>query len=187
MFYESKILAKKYACAFLNIFSDQLQIDDAEQCDAAAKFLQQHHDFFSLVQAPFISKSKQVETLKKLFDRYKLPAVFQKLSNLLLTTNRIFLLIDVLQAVAHEYRKRNNYELFAIESSHELSAQDRAVLVEYLTLATRKKIIPEYILNKDLIAGVRLQSATLLWEHSIEQQLHIIKRAFIRQELGNGY
>lgn len=187
MFFNSKILAKKYAIAFLNIFSQKMKISDCDQCESAAEFLQKNNDFFFLLQAPFISKKKQLEVLQKIRDRYNLPSVFEKITNLLRSDNRLFLLPEVLQAIAQEYRKRNDYVIFTITSSHELSEHDRSVIIAYLQATTEKKIIPQYAQDTKLIAGVRIQSSTLLWEYSIQKQLQTIKKSFIRQELSNGH
>lgn len=184
---KNKILGHKYASAFLNIFSDQLKISDADRCQGLAQYLREHSDFFLLLQAPFIRQKKQAEVLKKLWDQFKLPPVFQKLADLLRSGNRLSLLPDVLQACAQEFKKRENFVLFSIKTAHELSKHDRAIIEDFLHKKTDKTIQPTYTLDTKLIAGLRLQSSTLLWEYSIQKQLQAIRRQFVRRELSNGY
>lgn len=187
MYFESKILAKKYAVAFLNIFSDKLKISDCDACENAANYLQNNRSFIVLLQAPFISKKIKTEALKKMLDHFLLPSVIEKITDLLRVDKRLSLLPDVLMIIAQEYRARNDYVIFSIESAHALSKKDTDVVTSYLQRTTGKKIISTFKNNDALIAGLRLQSSTLLWEYSIRKQLQAIKKKFVRQELNNGY
>lgn len=184
---ESKVLAKKYAVAFLNIFSDQLKMSDCQALEKVAKYLDDHIDLFFLLRAPFIDKKKQQQAFEKLGEHYKLPAVIQKVADLLRSDNRFYLMPDVLEAVVKEYWTRNNIMRFSVVSSQELSSDDLSSIEKFLALKTNKKIIIDYKIDDSLIAGLRLQSATLLWEHSIQEQLQTIKKKILRQELIDGH
>ena len=60
---------------------------------------------------------------------------------------------------------------FSVLSAHDLDKKELTTIQHFLEEKTKKTIIYNHKINKDLIAGIRLLSNTLLWEHSIAQQL----------------
>ncbi|MGB8366998.1 MAG: F0F1 ATP synthase subunit delta, partial [Candidatus Babeliales bacterium] len=95
----------------------------------------------------------------------------QKLLELLLNDNRAFLICDVLYYVCLLYRQYKNITKFAMISSHLLSEEDKKIIKHFLMQMTEQDIMYTTKIDKKLIAGIRLQSDTLLWEYSIRQRL----------------
>ena len=74
--------------------------------------------------------------------------------------------------------EQQNIASFTIESAHPLSAEQEREVADLLAQLTGKTIIYEYMINKDLIAGLRLHSANYLWERSLEQYLRNFTHTF---------
>jgi len=72
--------------------------------------------------------------------------------------------------------------IFNITSSHHLDISDLEIIEKFLAFKTGKKIISHHNLNKKLIAGIRLESNTLLWEYSIYKQCETLRKQFNVQE-----
>ena len=73
-----------------------------------------------------------------------------------------------------------NVAAFTITSAQELTQNQRTEVEQFLTQGTSKEVIPTYKLNKDLIAGLRMQSNAHLWEHSLKKYLRTLIRTFTR-------
>ena len=74
---------------------------------------------------------------------------------------------------------RNKIARVKISSSHDITQQDLDAIERFLVNQTGLSIIYTYAIDKKLIAGIRLQSNTLLWECSINKQLTQIKLAYM--------
>lgn len=171
---ETMVIARKYAKAFINVFLDTLTQEDHDNIVQAAEFLRTHKRVLFYLHLPAIEHGVKEEGIKKLVDRFSLPVAVQKLLSLLLAHNRVLLIPDVLEAVTELYKERKEILAFVINTSHELPAERITEIKQFLAHLTGKAIIYTYKVDTELIAGVRLQSATILWEYSIRKQLHTI-------------
>jgi len=67
---------------------------------------------------------------------------------------------------------------------HDLTArvkidnQNLETIKKFLAHKTEKKIISDYKIDKSIVAGIRLQSSTLLWEYSVYKQCETLRKQF---------
>jgi ATP synthase F1 delta subunit len=169
------VLAKKYAQAFFNVYGSQLTEDDFHNACAAGAFFEQHQKALFFLKQPVIETSIKVNTIKHALSVFHLKNQFDKLIALLATHKRLFLIMLVLEKLCELYKKYNNIMTFTISSSHKLEAAQLDILKQFLVNITGQTIVYEYMVDKKLIAGIRMESPTLLWEHSISKQLASIK------------
>ncbi len=163
------VVAKRYAQAFTNIFLDTLSLKDYDNIWVASASINKQVLFFlRLPSLDYLVKKDALNTISK---RFKLPLSVQKLLHVLLHDNRAFLICDVLRYVCSLYRQYKHISEFAIISSHPLTKDEIEVIKHFLAQMTRQDIMYTYKIDKELIAGIRLQSDTFLWEYSIRQRL----------------
>lgn len=167
------IVAKKYAQAFANIFLDTLSLQDYDNMQMAAANINKQVLFF--LRLPVLDSSVKKNALNTLSKRFKLPSSVQRLLHVLLHDNRLFLICDVLRYICSLYRQYKHISEFAIISSHPLTKDKIEVIKHFLVQMTRQNIMYTYKIDKELIAGIRLQSDTFLWEYSIRQRLNEAK------------
>jgi F-type H+-transporting ATPase subunit delta len=173
-------LAAKYATAFLNVFNDKLSSEDFAKIYAASDFFGRHHNLLFFLTWPSISQDVKIKALYQAFHFFKLDGPYTKLIDMLAHDKRADLIDLVLSEICTQYKKRHGILNFVISSSHQLNEQEIQVLQNFLARSTRRDIIYDYSIDKNLIAGVRMQSDTLLWEHSIRKHLDQIRVAVIR-------
>ncbi len=164
-------LVQKYAHAYLNVSGDKLTYQDAVHCTDAAQFLHSHGRALFLLKVPLIPSEIKREGLVDLVTRFKLPDSIKQLIDLLLLHKQAFLLADILDAISTIYAKEHSIHTVIVTSTIELAAQQREEIENFLADRMQGTIIYKYEINKKLIAGIRIQSDTLLWEHSIDKQL----------------
>lgn len=73
------------------------------------------------------------------------------------------------------FREKSHIVQFLITSSQPLSLIDKEKIHHFLTTNTHAIVETSYALDPSLIAGLRIQSTTYLWEKSIAQQLRAVQ------------
>lgn len=173
-------VAKKYAQAFLNVYDKHIDEENFRALLSLADFFKKNKQFILLLKIPHIENDAKKNAFKELFERFEISHVFLSLVDLLLEHRRSFLFPQVLSYICSLHKKYNNIEEFSIVSSHHLGEQYVSVLQQFLAHQTGCDII--YIQNVDptLIAGLRMQSGSWLWEYSIDKKLRTISQALVR-------
>lgn len=172
-------LCEKYAQAYLNLFEDKLSLADAENFMRAYQFLHGHHKITFFLKLSALSDEIKIKHLKLLCDKFSLPESVDDLIQLLLVHRRSSLFEYILQRISALYKKRVGIHDFAVNSAVALSEQDKEHIQDFLARTTGHDNIYTYHVDTRLIAGVRLQSQTLLWEHSIAQQLRQLELSLV--------
>lgn len=163
-------LARKYATAFLNLFSDEINIKDFCAIVSVEHFLKSEPEITSFFKFPRMNKEKQ-EIVDHILKEFQCAPVLKKLMQILFEHQRLFLLPLVLKYVQRLYKERRGIMEFEIQSSHALTQDQMATIKNFLSAKTGNHILYEYKENRDLIAGIRLKSDTLLWERSVARKL----------------
>ena len=174
----TSFLARKYALAFTHCFAANFNRENIEQIAQAYQFFASHQRFSYLLNLSAINDSLKQEALEKiLITRFQLPAQPCKaLIALLIAHSRTQLMGPILHIVHEFMMKEKNIESFTISSAQPLTQEQQVDLEQFLEQHTDATIVPTYKINKDLIAGLRVQSSTHLWEHSLKKYLRTLTR-----------
>jgi len=172
------IIARKYAKAFLNLYEDQISLEDLDNIRKLEHFFASHKKVIFFLSVPNIQTITKEKLLDELFQRFNLKTLLNPLVHLLSNSKRLFLIDNILTHIKLIYKKRNDITRFTITSSHEMPPQDIKIIEKFLACQTNKTIISTYNIDKKLIAGIRLQSDTLLWEYSIGKQCNTLCKQF---------
>lgn len=172
-------LSKKYAQAFLNIFESNINSDFIEKTFNLYKFLREHKESEVYLRLSAITNAKKKNVLLKLLHNFELEkSPLVKLIDILLDKNRIYIISDVLKYIVKISNQNNNIVKADFRYSHELRDSLRDSIEKFFEKKLKKKIIYNYILDKSLIAGVKLTTDNYLWQYSISQQLDKLKSLF---------
>ncbi len=176
----AKALIRKYSQAYVNVFIEELSQSVIEAIATAAHYLDEHKHILFFLKLSAIDLETKKRGIDFLADRFVLPPSIKQLILLLIEHKRAPLVTKIFYYICTLYYKRKGMHAFKIVSSHELSKDDLAYIKRFLAQLTQRGIIYEYKVDKRLIAGIRLQSDTLMWEYSIAQQLNNIRLSLIR-------
>jgi len=177
---QSVRIVKKYARAFLNVFADAISAKDFEHICVFAQFLATHRRALFFFGLPHISFDEKLKIIDWLIQQFKLPKVLKKLLTLLVERGNAQLMHEVIEQVCEQYQLLNHIEQFEIASSHELKPAQLKEIKLVLEQATQNTVLYSHHVDKDLIAGLRAQSKTKLWEYSIAKQLRVLPRTAYR-------
>lgn len=176
----SSYLVRKYAQAFMQVFGASFSREDVQAMQKVASFFTQRSKTLFFLRLPIISKDIKREALYYVCAQCHVPSVVHTLIDVLLAHKRSALLPRILNQVSEIYYQIHDIEPFTVETSHALSESQLQEIEQFLAACTGHVILSKYTVNTDLIAGVRLQSATSLWEHSIRKQLAHVQQLFMR-------
>jgi ATP synthase F1 delta subunit len=169
-------LAKKYAQAFLNLYIQSLSYNDYTAIKAAALVLKKNHSFFSLLNIPTLSITQKRTALFAILHALYMPPSLTPLIELIINHQRIFLIPELFEALVQTYERRKKILPFTIMCSHPLQSDNLEVLKKFLSKKTDSQVIYNFVVNKKLIAGIRMQSDLFLWEYSVAKQLRTIRK-----------
>jgi ATP synthase F1 delta subunit len=164
-------ISKKYAQAVFNVFGASMVRDDIERIEKIVSFLGQHKKALFFLQLAHIDLDVKMRSLDELFVDFSDKKPFMRLIRFLLDENRGHLIDGVLREIVSLYYDAHKIMPCAITSSHELSSDELHKVEQFLARQTGDDIIYTYKRDPSLIAGLRVQSKTILWEHSIRKQL----------------
>ncbi len=170
----NKNTAKKYACAFMTVFPKILTLNDINKIKIAQTFLQTHKRTLFFLQLPQFDHNRKQSMISDLVGYFSLPVIFTKLLELLIKHNRSFYIPDVFFFIIEIYKEQTHSIDFSLQSSHALDHEQIESIKQFLGQRIGKNIIATPIINKSLIAGLRLQSNTIMWEYSVRKQINAL-------------
>ncbi len=170
-------LAKKYAQAFLNTYPQAITSSILETLSKATDYFDKQKAFFLILTVPTLTFTQRLDALQKQLEPFNFPSEFDRLIHLLLTQHRIMLLPDILHQIITVYEQRHKIMEFSLKCSSSLTDKQQTALHNFIAQKTGYQIKSKTIVDPTLIAGLRLQSDTRLWEYSIAKKLRTIKES----------
>jgi ATP synthase F1 delta subunit len=172
-----EILARKYAHAFLNCFGSQINRETFNTLCTLETFFRSNKKILYFLSLSSLTPEVKKRYLHELFNQFNVAHLCDPLLHTLLLTKRGQLIGAVLTAFVELYKTDQNIASFTITSSHPLEPLWIASLEQFLADVSGCDIIYNYNVDNNLIAGIRMQSDTLLWEYSIKKQLGIMRHS----------
>ena len=170
-----KIVAKKYAKAFMAVFPKSFVLGDIKKIEAAQTFLQTHKRTLFFLQLPQFTLERKKSMVADLIDYFSLPHDFAALILLLIQHDRSYYIPDVLLCITQLYKEQIGSVEFSIQSPQVMSGNHIESIKQFLGHLLNKKIIGIPSIDTSLIAGLRLQSNDYLWEYSIRKQMRALQ------------
>lgn len=171
------IRARMYAKAFLNVWPDAINPQLLERLTDFAKVLHKERRLFFILSLPHLGRDIKAEQVKQFCERLGLPWQFERLVNLLLADQRIFLLPEIVTYICQLYARQHNIVRVKIKSSVPLKKEECEILTQFLGRCTGSAVQYQAYVDSSLIAGIRIESDRVLWEHSAQQQLRSVAGA----------
>lgn len=164
-------LSKKYARAFLNFYQNELDAHEIKRLEEFALFINARKRVLFYVQLVYNNLNVKKDALRKLIENFNVPPSIEKLMQLLIIHKRLSLLPDIIFAIVKLYTLSLGIMEFTVASTYELDQEALLSIHDFLTRATGKRIILTTVLDEKLIAGIKITSDTLGWEHSARKQI----------------
>jgi ATP synthase F1 delta subunit len=174
---QAQKIAGNYAKAFLNFSHITLTVAEYGTLERATNFLKESFSINALLKVSAIPRDAKKRGLLAWCSARGIPFDIAPLLEVLAKHQRLFLFSLVMQELCNEYRKRNNIVKVVVQSTVILKQDQVTCIREFLERITGKHVYGTFVVDKKLIAGIRLQSTTFLWERSLRQRLRDIEHS----------
>jgi F-type H+-transporting ATPase subunit delta len=172
-------IAKKYAQAYLNVCGKEHTFEDFCSMWRAAQFLSEHHNLLFYLSLSIINEVDKKRFIDLFFEKFYLLPSLKQLFYLLLKNKHIGLAADILRDIYALYKMQHNIVDLQLISSGDLSEKQIEEIKYFFMQLSGQQAYVHHQVNTSLIAGIRLQTETYLWEYSIAQQLRKLKQELI--------
>lgn len=146
-----------------------------ESLNAVAEILKENSDYAKLMSSAAIELSEKECLLDEAFGKYVHPFVLNFMK--ILCKRRAF---EIFCAAADCYEKMylkdNNIGRAKITTAIELSDEKKKEIVEKISKATEKEIIPEFFVDEKILGGILIETENSSIDASLTGKLESIKR-----------
>ncbi len=177
-------IAKKYSNALLETAKEENKYDTIyNDILFAAETVNTNKDLSDFLLNPIIKAEDKKDVIKKIFSFHTDKTTLNFLC-LLVEKGRINALNEIVNQYTQSYNKINNTIKPLITSAVELSSSQKERLTEKLTNKLMKKVLPEYIINPDIIGGLIVEIGDKTIDFSIKNRFDDMKKQLTK---GNRY
>lgn len=182
MVVKKKVIARKYANAFLNLYFDALNEKHVAGLDNFYSFLLLNPGVLHYLNLPGLTEIVWQDFLSRLYVQFALPDQLVKLMKVLLDARLIVLLPIVIQCLLREFWKRKHVIHFFIRSSHSLNSDEKDRVIAFLTNKTGAAlVVAQFDVDASLICGIVMKSDTYIFEHSVARELKIFEESLLQR------
>jgi hypothetical protein len=164
----SEIIAMRYAQALLRGVPCPKDINLAVRIGSCTAFLELYK--YRLARADLCLYEKLMHVFS--LEEFRIDLLIK----LLAAHGRISIFPDVMRHIFELYKKQNQFLFCTIKTSHELSANQKEVVATFVSKAAEKEIVFSVIIDRNLIAGIRVEGDEMVWESSVAHQLRAIEQ-----------
>ena len=176
----ARTLARRYAKAFVLTFKDELTPDVIACIQDVVAELKTHKAALFFLSLPSMRDAQKLKAMHQLCKTLTVSSACMRLMALLVRDKRASLLLDVFEYVLEFYQELHNIQSFTISSAQELTQEQLTAMQQFLAHTTGSDIIYTHTVNPALIAGIRAQSTTHVWEVSVAKRLRSMRLALIK-------
>lgn len=156
------------------IYNDLIFVDETISINSQLK---------SFLENPVISKEDKKDVLNRLFSPH-VEKITVDFLFVLADSGRIDILKEVLNQFSDKYNEKNNIIKPQIVSAVELDENQKSKLMAKLEKKLSKKVIPEYIIDKDIIGGLIVEINDNTFDCSLKTKFYKMKQELTK---GNRY
>lgn len=164
------------AQAFLNHYYQETVTDEqlAGFC-RLRDYAQEHQEVMLAISSPGCHGHSRMSAIEFLVKKLGLGKPEERLIGLLFERRLIGLLHSVCEQLITRAHVLRGEQLCTISSSHELNADEKEVVLAFIQKKAACIVIPTFILDHELIGGIRVKGQTFLWECSVAGHLNTLK------------
>lgn len=174
-----KVLARRYAVAYVNTFDEQLDKEKIISIKHAVPFFKRHVKALYFLTLPTIITEQKVAVMAQIIHKLHLPISLNKLLEVLICQKRTFLWCIILDVIVSYYYEKHNIADAVIESFPELCDIDKQLVEKSFASLVKQDVLYSYKTNQELIAGLRITTDNLMWEYSIAKKLRGVRAAIL--------
>ncbi len=172
-----RMIAKKYASAFVHSFSSELSPAIITHLQTISNEDKKYSTFTSLLKLSTIDDAHKKKAFATIVRDYQLPDAFISLFDLLMAHKRPELWLMIITEIITLFCQERSIELTTISSSHALNQEQKNELVNLFERKSGKTVVPDFVIDPTLIMGIRMLSTHFYLERSFKKYITDIKNS----------
>lgn len=175
------IAAHRYAQAILDISQQHKVADKIYQNSIdLLKVIKQNRELYNFLKSPLIKSDTKEKIFKHLFEK-DIHSILIQFVSILCKRRRESILPEILHAIIHEYKKRNNIVTFQLITTYKWDEELKKSLIEKLQkIKHASKIELQEYIDEGLIGGFIIKTENEQIDTSIKTQLNQLYQKFIQ-------
>jgi ATP synthase F1 delta subunit len=178
---KDEFIAKKYAQALLNLYENILDDRCFKSLLTLDYFFKANKHISVYLSIPTITTHIKEQVLSHLFEKLHTCKTIKLLVKPLVEHRRLEIFSSIVYQIIKHYRIRKNILLFNVTSSHELSSDQKKILINSLENLTKANVSVKFSIDSKLIIGIKVLGANRLWESSFAKKLRNIEQTLFQQ------
>ena len=164
-------VARKYARAFINVFFNLLEEKDINVLTKIRIQLKRDPGLLLFLNLTSIPTKRRADYLKNLLSHRGLNGIWFDLVRSIAKHKRIKIFTQILFYIEQFYFEKIGLMHWDVSSACQLAQEDKIIIKNFLEKKSNMKAECRYIINHELIAGLRLQNQQFLWERSVRKSI----------------
>ncbi len=177
-----KEIEKKYAQAlFTTIKPPESHENILDQLSKLCEYFDYEKETFQYLINPINEQSHKINTIKKLAILFNIGEFLLNFLFVLIKKNSLSLLPGINREYKLLYYDHNNIMPIEIISAIPLNNSDKQKIIESIESVIKKKVIPEYKTEPNLIGGILIKAASTIFDGSIKAYLESLRKHIIEE------
>lgn len=166
---------KEYALAMFGIALENDAMDAIyEDLKVVEEAIVKNPEYIEFLINPAIPKSERLKSIADVFEGRVVEDVFAFLS-IIVEHEDTYCLKEAIVEFTDMYEDYKKYATALITSAVELTREQKDRLIQKLSKATGKRVVPTYEIKKDLIGGVMVEIDGQFFDGTVKKNLRSIK------------
>lgn len=177
---KDKIIAARYADAlFAELKSDANRKKAISELSLIVDLISSSPDFYRMIYSPLISHSEKISVFKSFFAKKKFNAQLLNFIQILVSNSRLDLLAEISFFLQSDMIKsKGQLAVDAIFAAKPTPALKTAV-IKKLELLTKKRVLLNEKIDPNMIAGVRIQYGSILYDATVKAALDELRDSMV--------
>ena len=173
----SNSTSKSYALALYELSKENNESDKiTKENEILKKLLNESSDFKEMISSPIISKSDKKNVIFKIADINNFSNLYKKFLGFITDKNRLFFLDKIIESFLNLVSDSKGELKVKLISSKKLSNEEQKKIQTELSKDFKSPLKIEYKYDPDLIAGLTIQTGSLMVDNSIKTKLKNLER-----------
>ncbi|HEV3220816.1 MAG TPA: ATP synthase F1 subunit delta [Candidatus Acidoferrales bacterium] len=173
-----KAIADRYASALLDVAQAQGSAEKVKaNLDEFAAEIVESPDLQHFLENPAVLRDAKRAVLARLLALIGASPIMSNFLNVVVDHRRAGVLPEIAEAYTARLNDRLGIAIASVTSSSEMSAQEKARLVQGLEVTTGKKIEAQYAVDPALLGGAVVRIGSVIYDGSVKEQLRRIEAA----------
>lgn len=178
-------IAKSYAAGFVNIAKALQSLDGSvKELKGFYRFYENNFEIQQFLNNPYVSGENKFNMIYDLLRKKEISNFTKTFLWLLVTQKRQHYLPFIVTEIEKIVDDSENQVVVEITTAHEMSSSEKDNIISKFSNSINRKIIANFIVDENLIGGLKVQLGYQIFDGSVAARLRKIAKKLSNKEVG---